>query len=162
MRQTFEATIDEHGNVQLLESIHVPKKCRALLTVLDPVLDSSTTSHRNDSEFATNRNGAKNGLTRADINEPTILIRINRTYRPGMTLGELYDATRRAWRVGKRRDGVKFAFAIFDSKVLEVYRIDRWRPRATEPGRFEFEGAVAEGDIRKSFVNRSVDDCREA
>ena len=34
MHQTFEAIIDEHGNVRLLESVQLPKSRRALVTVL--------------------------------------------------------------------------------------------------------------------------------
>ena len=34
MFETFEAIIDEHGNVRLLESVQLPKSRRALVTVL--------------------------------------------------------------------------------------------------------------------------------
>ncbi len=34
MLETFEAIIDEHGNVRLLESVKLPKSRRALVTVL--------------------------------------------------------------------------------------------------------------------------------
>jgi len=34
MLQTFEAIIDERGNVRLLESVHLPKSQRALVTIL--------------------------------------------------------------------------------------------------------------------------------
>ena len=40
MLQTYEAIIDEQGNVHLLESIRLPKRQRALVTVL---LDQSET-----------------------------------------------------------------------------------------------------------------------
>jgi hypothetical protein len=41
---------------------------------------------------------------KANIREPSILIRINKLYRYGMTDAELYDATRSAWRVGPKRE----------------------------------------------------------
>ena len=34
MLQTFEAVIDEHGKVRLLESVELPRTRRALVTVL--------------------------------------------------------------------------------------------------------------------------------
>ena len=34
MLQTFEAMIDEHGNVRLLDSVELPRMRRALVTVL--------------------------------------------------------------------------------------------------------------------------------
>lgn len=34
MLQTFEAIIDEHGNVRLLEAIELPKPRRAFVTIL--------------------------------------------------------------------------------------------------------------------------------
>ena len=34
MMQTIEATVDEHGNVRLLESIHLERSHRALVTIL--------------------------------------------------------------------------------------------------------------------------------
>jgi hypothetical protein len=35
MIRTVEATIDEHGSVRLLESVHLNATCRALVTILD-------------------------------------------------------------------------------------------------------------------------------
>ncbi|HEY0008185.1 MAG TPA: hypothetical protein VGB55_05650 [Tepidisphaeraceae bacterium] len=35
MLRTFEATIDEDGTVRLSEAVSLPKKSRALLTILD-------------------------------------------------------------------------------------------------------------------------------
>jgi hypothetical protein len=39
MMHTIEATIDEHGNVRLLESISLPEAKRALVTILDDRVD---------------------------------------------------------------------------------------------------------------------------
>ncbi len=46
MLQTFEATIDEHGNVRLLEPVELPKSQRALVTVLvdEPMTEISETA----------------------------------------------------------------------------------------------------------------------
>lgn len=106
---------------------------------------------------------------RANIREPGILIRINKLYRYGMSDAELYDATRSAWKVGReRREQAKFAFAVFEGVVREVYAIARWLPagstfnlrwkgRATKrEDRWEFVGTIASPAIRDRYINRYV------
>lgn len=108
--------------------------------------------------------------SKANIREPAILIRINDLYRPEMTPVELYDATRSAWKVGDQRQKVKYAFAVYEGVVREVYRIEHWlkagttfaaqsggrqRPRAR---RWEFVGTLAEDRIRRRYINRYVGD----
>jgi hypothetical protein len=99
------------------------------------------------------------------IREPAILIRIPRVYRYGMSPTELYDATRSAWRVGARRKKARYAFAVNDGIVLEIYTIQHWfRAGATfstrgtppQPDRWEFIGALAEQRLRKRYVGKSV------
>jgi len=107
---------------------------------------------------------------RADIKDPAILIRINRTYRYGISDSDLYDATRSAWKVGKRRrDKAKLAFSVFEDVVREVYQIEAWyMAGSTFNGRFdagqaprradrwEFVGTIADERTRKRYVNRYV------
>ena len=61
---------------------------------------------------------------RAKIREPSLLIRLNRLYRYGMSPFELYDATRSAWVVGPKREGVELVFAVYEGVVREVYRVE--------------------------------------
>lgn len=105
---------------------------------------------------------------KASIREASILIRINKLYRYGMTDAELYDATRSAWRVGAKRERAQLAFSVFDGIVREVYRITQWLPAGStfsvrrdgrgihEPDRWEFVGTVAEDTIRSRYLNRYV------
>ena len=107
---------------------------------------------------------------RATIKEPAILIRINRTYRYGIKESDLYDATRSAWKVGKRRrEKAKLAFSVFEDVVREVYQIEGWfEAGSTFNGRFEggraprrarrweFVGTIADERIRRRYVNRYV------
>jgi hypothetical protein len=84
-----------------------------------------------------------------------------------MSREELYEATRGTWRLGRRREQAEFAVAVYEGKVLEVYRIRRWHPAGTLPYRFrkretltydrrwEFEGEVAE-DLHARYVGRWV------
>jgi hypothetical protein len=103
-----------------------------------------------------------------DIEEPSLLIRIPKLYRHGMSARELYDATRGVWKLGPRRKGAHLAFAVESGLVREVYEIDEWHPAgSTEyafrrledvaiPGRWEFTGSVANSDIRRRYVGESV------
>jgi hypothetical protein len=101
------------------------------------------------------------------ILEPAILIRINRLYRPDMNAYELYDATRAAWKVGRARDRARYAFAVFEGVVREVYEIERWMPAGStfnsrnprgvkSPGRWEFVGRVAPESVRDRYVDGYV------
>jgi hypothetical protein len=114
----------------------------------------------------------------ADITEHAILIRINQLYQYGMDADSLYDATRGVWVIGGReaggrRDCAKYAFSVFKGVIMEVYKIKQWylagtgatfyktRPNANkpwtyEPPRWEFEGDIAESEIRNKYLNKSV------
>lgn len=102
------------------------------------------------------------------IDVPAVLIRINRLYHDFMAPLELYEATRGVWRMGPRRYGALFAFAVFKGVVKEVYRIDSWQPAGTDvyetrsdaevmiEDRVEFSGRVAPRSIRHRYVGKSV------
>ncbi|WP_099159147.1 LEM-3-like GIY-YIG domain-containing protein [Virgibacillus ndiopensis] len=102
-----------------------------------------------------------------NIMEPAILIRLNRIFRYDMTDIELYDATRSVWRIGKDREKVQYAFAVFDGIVHEVYKVNGWyRAGSTfntrgsfdyETGRWEFVGQIAEETIRSKYIRKSVE-----
>ncbi|QBP42590.1 hypothetical protein [Paenisporosarcina antarctica] len=57
------------------------------------------------------------------IDEPVVLKRLNLLFRYNMTDIELYDETRRAWRVRADREKAKYAFSVFVGIVHEVYTI---------------------------------------
>ncbi len=108
-------------------------------------------------------------LLREEITDNIIIIKINRSYRHGMSREELYDITRGGWR---RRiesvDRAEFALAAYRGEVVEVYRIFAWYSaqdeiRKTVPfdpkieqGRIIFKGEVAEEPIRKKYIGRNV------
>ena len=47
------------------------------------------------------------------VQEPSLLIRISRNYKPGMNAQDLYDSTRGIWVVGARREMARYALAIY-------------------------------------------------
>ena len=111
-------------------------------------------------------------LSREDITENVMFIKVN-GFHYGMTDFQLYDQTRRSWKVNEDRvKQVEYAFAIYEGLVLEVYKIAGWFPAHTtynsipvsediimhdvEGKRFEFVGQVADDSIRKTYVGKSV------
>jgi uncharacterized protein len=109
------------------------------------------------------------------ISHPCVLINISQMYRHGMTAIELYDATRKSWVIGARRDQVQLAMAIYRGIVREVYEIAAWLPAgstmtglgtianvvdppltAPHSNRFEFVGRIAEEKIRNRYLGKSV------
>lgn len=108
-------------------------------------------------------------LTLEDIKENIVIIKINKSYREGMSETELYDVTRGCW---KRKiasvEKADYALAVVYGIVKEVYQIDKWFPaenevRETSPyneavdaGRIIFKGRTANEEIRKKYLDHSV------
>lgn len=107
---------------------------------------------------------------RVEIDEPAILIKLIWSYHYGMSDTELYDGTRGVWKLGKRRNNAKYAFAVYEGIVREVYEIQQWFPAGSTfnsrdpenqkfqeyPGRWEFIGRVAASGLRKKYLLKSV------
>jgi hypothetical protein len=101
------------------------------------------------------------------IREPSILIRITELYRPQMTPSELYDAARASWKLGMKRELARYAFAVFEGVVREVYEINHWlRAGSTfnsrdhhgvrSRNRREFVGRVTSENLRRCYISRDV------
>ncbi len=54
MYQTYEAVIDETGKVILLEEVHITKRCRALVIILDEEYKTSSDSKTSPDEKLNN------------------------------------------------------------------------------------------------------------
>jgi hypothetical protein len=104
----------------------------------------------------------------AKIVDAVILVRVPRVFRPGMSDVALYEATRGVWRIGPRRDKVRYALAVYEGVVQEVYELAHWQRAGTTPyqtrkfdnaetaGRWEFVGNVASEAMRRRYVGKSV------
>jgi hypothetical protein len=105
------------------------------------------------------------------VQDKVILITINKLYRSDMTPLELYEATRGIWVIGPRRERAEYAMAVYQGIVREVYRINKWHPSGTlpyqtrdsedvpedcVPPRWEFDGTVADDNIRNKYIGISV------
>ncbi len=96
----------------------------------------------------------------AVFDEPVLLIRINRLYRHDMPAEELYEATRKYWRIRLRDDMPRVVCAVYAGIIREVYLAQTWiRPNGLKgkiEGRIAFEGAIAPPGIREKYLNKSV------
>ena len=103
------------------------------------------------------------------ISDPVVLIRINKLYHPRISATELLEATRGVWKLNPvRANKARYAFAVFEGAVREVYRISHWQPAGTAsyktrlhkntrvPGRWEFVGSKAPESVRRKYIDRSV------
>ena len=101
------------------------------------------------------------------VQHPSILITINKLFRSDMNDEELYEATRGVWKVGKQRERVKYALAVFEGIVRAVYEIHRWHRAGTLEykylssrdvaisGRWEFEGK-RNPELERLYLGHSV------
>jgi hypothetical protein len=75
-----------------------------------------------------------------------VLIKINQLHRYGISHDDLYETTRKWWRLSPRR-APDYAFAVVDGVVQAVYAIDRsvgtngWTANDATPPRWSFTGA---------------------
>ena len=108
-------------------------------------------------------------LMREDITDDIIIIKLNRSYRSGMSSEELYDITRGCWK--RRMESVEraeFALAVYMGEVIEVYRIfaqysalEEIRDTVpfdpeVERGRIIFKGEVADEKVRGKYIGKNV------
>lgn len=107
-------------------------------------------------------------IEHAVIKEKSILIRINRLYKESLSELQIFEATRGVWKIGEKRKLVKLAFAVFQGEIKEIYEIKAWHPAGTLKyetrnkedvqikERWEFDGSLADEQIRKNFIGKSV------
>lgn len=95
------------------------------------------------------------------IEENTVIININKTYRRGGDAKALYEATRASWVIGRdRRKSLKIALAEYRGMVAEVFEIDDWysvpiKGKPDKP-RWAFNGRVAHDEIRQCYIHRAI------
>lgn len=108
-------------------------------------------------------------LKRNDIKHDLVIIKIGRSYHRGMTARELYEFTRGFWKKKiSYVEPAKYALAVVDGTVIEVYKIDKWVHASqadniireyipeSHSERIAFLGEVASDDIRDYYIQRNV------
>jgi hypothetical protein len=93
------------------------------------------------------------------IDFPVIFIIINRQYQRGMSQDKLYEATRKNWKIGKRREKAHYVFSVSNGLVRQVYTVEQWHPSEEPKGRWYFDGHIADemqhyigADIRQYLI----------
>jgi hypothetical protein len=107
-----------------------------------------------------------------------IAISINEQFPHCEAADDLYTCTRGLWRLNRTRaEQAKYAFAIYEGEIKEVYEIEQWFP-ATQAftdywvsrlksqgsrispaeliGRYEFSGRLAPEPIREKYVGKKI------
>jgi uncharacterized protein len=157
-----------------LESDEAAKKIEA--SVIDLLgIDTLTNmvrgyESREYGRMSTDQVVATYAAEKVQITDPVLVVNINRTFRFEMPAMELYDATRSAWVIGDRKEMARFALAVYQGTVQEVYEIKGWYPnnstmnsRKPEDSpineeRWEFVGRIASPDIRRRYLYKDVSD----
>lgn len=103
---------------------------------------------------------AKYAAPEITITESVILITVNRLYRKGMNDEELFEITRGNWVIGKRREKARYAFAVYNGIIRQVFEIEKWYPapnrdpKQKNSNRWRFDGKVA--NEMKHYVGGST------
>ena len=105
--------------------------------------------------------------TRVDVTDPVIAFRINQHFYPTIPPDQLYDITRSQWDLNSdRASRAKYAFAVYEGIIQEVYTILAWfdggttftsRDNPPMQGRREFVGRIAEEKIRNKYLYMSIE-----
>ena len=112
------------------------------------------------------------------IAEPVVAININQQYPHAKSAEDLYNSTRGIWRINRERAArAKYAFAVYQGEIKEVYEIERWIPASAQTreywdgressqgkeyppevheGRSEFIGRLAPEHIRQKYKGRRM------
>ena len=102
------------------------------------------------------------------VADPLLMIRVSRTFRYDMSAEELFEATCGTWKIGERRDRIRYALAVHHDVVHEVYEIEGWQRGGTRryatrdvgglsSSRWEFTGRpVGAGAVRDRYLHRNV------
>jgi len=97
------------------------------------------------------------------LSDPAIIININKTYKRGSGEEGIYNATKESWVVDKNRiKKIEYALSEYRGLIVEVYKIHNWYPvgRKDKNGKpktgWGFNGEVAEDNVRKKYLNKSV------
>jgi hypothetical protein len=88
---------------------------------------------------------------------PIMLININKLYKREMSEIDLYEATRKSWVVGPRRNKAQYAVATYRGLTREIYSIKEWHPiKVKGKIRWGFTGEKPPQKIREALRYKSI------
>lgn len=72
---------------------------------------------------------------------------------------ELYERTRKSWRVSlKRANQAEYVLSMYRGIVNEIYKVYNWQLDAGENSRYEFSGDIAEAAVRNKYLDMCLKD----
>ena len=87
-----------------------------------------------------------------------LAVKINQSWRKNIPAKELYEVTRRSWKLSEERvSNVQTVLSLADGRVVEVYHVEAWT-RSLDEGRMEFTGRVADEHTRSMWLDRPSKD----
>jgi hypothetical protein len=101
------------------------------------------------------------GAEKINIIDNVLIIKINTLYRTGMTLEEIYEATRQSWVLNKEKvKNVDYVLSVHSGIVREVFKPTNWFTVKTEidKNRIAFEGEVADTSVRNRYLYKSIEE----
>jgi len=84
---------------------------------------------------------------------PVLLININKLFSREMTNDEVYEATRKAWVIGPRREKARYAVATYRGLTRHVFNIECWQQIGK---RWGFVGTSADARIQNELGFKSI------
>lgn len=103
-----------------------------------------------------------------EITENVGIIKVNKTFKPGMDIFSLYEVTRTAWIVNPdEASSVDYILSVYNGIILDVFTVTAWfkacavmnstiKPSEVEYNRYEFVGNIAPAEIRNKYKGKSV------
>ena len=93
--------------------------------------------------------------------ENVVLIKINKSYRDGMSAEELYNATSKSWVASFQKTSsrvLKYYCSVYKNKIIEVYDFLDFQEElpARKPPRYILEGKINSTDIRQKLIGLDV------
>ena len=92
-----------------------------------------------------------------NIEPQGLFLKLTKTYNPkGMSPNELYEATRREWKIKQQKvDQIEYIFATHNNTIIEVYKPNEWYANI-KTGRLMFDGELAPLDVRQQYIGQYV------
>jgi uncharacterized protein len=97
------------------------------------------------------------------IEDSIIFININKQYKRGFSVENIYQATKASWVIAKHKiEKLKFVLSEYRGLIVEVFEVDEWYevPTVDKNGkdkiRWGFNGKVAPDETRRKYINKSV------
>jgi len=97
-------------------------------------------------------------LSDDEIIEKVIIIKIRQSTIDERENGNLYEATRKHWRVSLsgKAGSADYAMAVVGGIIKEVYLVKNWEKSDLVDGRYMFNGEIAPQTLRNKYIGKRI------